>query len=174
MVKQIWREKLEKAYDEEKDADVSRRILLVLKVRCDGMKQSHAAKELLRDKSWATIWLRRFDEEGLDSLKDRPRSGRPLKADGKKLLKVRREITKLPDGVQVKWVRELIHREAKVTYSSMQVYRILHRWGFRRIVPEKRFVNKAPKEERELFKKEPRGSSRTSPKDSRWSARTSP
>ena len=48
MVRQIVaRETLEKAYREEKDADVSRRILLVLKVRCDGVKRSQAAKELI-------------------------------------------------------------------------------------------------------------------------------
>jgi len=158
MVGQIAREMLEKAYREEKDADVSRRILLVLKVRCDGMKQSHAARELLRDKSWATIWLRRFDEHGLNGLKTKPRSGRPPKADEKELLKVRKKITRLADGVQVRWVRELIRKEAKVTYSRMQVYRILHKWGFRPVVPEKRFVNKATKEERELFKKGQQGS----------------
>jgi putative transposase len=130
------------------------------------MKQSHAAKELLRDKSWATIWLRRFDEEGLDGLRDRPRSGRPPKADEKTLLRVKRTVDKLAEGVQVGWVRELIRRKAKVTYSTMQVYRILHGWGYGRVVPEKSFVNKAPKEERELFKKGQRGFSRTSQKGS--------
>lgn len=158
MVRQIARETLEKAYREEKDADVSRRILLVLKVRFEGVKQSHAARELLRDKSWATIWLKRFDEQGLDGLKTKPRSGRPPKADEKELLRVRKKITKLADGVQVKWVRELIRREAKVMYSRMQVYRILHKWGFRPVVPEKRFVNKASKEEGQLFKKGQQGS----------------
>ena len=67
MARQIARETLEKAYDQEKDAGVSRRILLVLKVRCDGVRPSHVAKELRRDKSWVTIWLRRFEEEGLSS-----------------------------------------------------------------------------------------------------------
>lgn len=158
MAQRVNRQVLEEAYNKEKDADVSRRMLLILKVKYDSIKASQSAKEVNRSKSWASKWLARFEKKGLDGLKDRPRSGRPPKADGKKLLKVRRKITRLADGVQVKWVRELIRKEAKVTYSRMQVYRILHKWGFRPIVPEKRFVNKAPKEERELFKKGRQGS----------------
>ncbi|MDG7016232.1 MAG: helix-turn-helix domain-containing protein [Nitrososphaerota archaeon] len=102
MTRQISREALERAYGEEKDADVSRRMLLVLKVRCDGMKQSHAAEELRRDKSWATIWLRRFDEEGLDGLNTRPRSGRPPNLRGKRFPRLRS--TRSPEG-STGWMR---------------------------------------------------------------------
>ena len=153
MIRQISREALEKAYWEEKDADVSRRMLLVLKVRCDGTKQSHAAKELRRDKSWATIWLRRFDKEGLDGLTTRPRSGRPPKVAHETLAKVRRNVSKWKSGCRVEEVRQLIRKESRVTYSERQVYRIVHGWRFRSVMPEKRFVNEASDEERALFKK---------------------
>ena len=46
MLKQTAREMLDKAYDEGKDADVSRRMLLFLKVRCYGVRPSHAAADL--------------------------------------------------------------------------------------------------------------------------------
>jgi len=36
-----------------------------------------------------------------------------------------------------------------------QVYRILHKWGFRPVVPEKRFLRKASREERLTFKLRP-------------------
>ncbi len=158
MVRQISRGALERAYSEEKDADASRRMLLVLKVRCDGMKQSRAAEELRRDKSWATIWLGRFDEEGLDGLKTRPRSGRPPKVARETLARVRRRVSRWKGGCRVEEVRDMIRRESKTAYSERQVYRIVHGWGFRSVVPEKRFVNEASDEERTLFKKGPPGS----------------
>ncbi|MGA9169929.1 MAG: leucine zipper domain-containing protein, partial [Nitrososphaeraceae archaeon] len=34
-------------------------------------------EELHRSRAWAYKWLKRFDKEGLEGLKDRPRSGRP-------------------------------------------------------------------------------------------------
>lgn len=64
MIRRLSRETLLEAYEEEKNANVSRRMLLVLKVRVEVMKQAHAAKELCRDRSWATIWLKCFDEDG--------------------------------------------------------------------------------------------------------------
>ncbi len=155
---QVAREDVERAYNEEKDADVSRRMLLVLKVRCDGMKQSHAAEELRRDKSWATIWLRRFDEEGLDGLGTRPRSGRPTKVPQETLARVRRNVSRWKGGCRIEEVREMIRKESRTTYSERQVYRIVHGWRFRSVMPEKRFVNEASDEERALFKKTTRDS----------------
>jgi transposase len=155
---QIPRDVLEKAYGEEKDADVSRRMLLVLKVRCDGMKPSHAARELRRDKSWATIWLKRFDEGGLDGLGTRPRSGRPPKVALETLARVRTNVSRWKSGCRVEEVRQLIRKESRVAYSERQVYRIVHGWGFRSVMPEKRFVNEASDEERARFKKGQPGS----------------
>ena len=63
------RETLQRAYEDEKASDSSRRILLVLRVRYDGAGQSRVARALLRHKSWATKWLRRFEKEGIDDLK---------------------------------------------------------------------------------------------------------
>lgn len=159
MTRQISREMLEKAYGEEKDALVSRRMLLVLKARYDGEKQSHAAEELLRDKSWATYWLRRFDGEGLEGLKTRLRSGRPPKVSGETLARVRRKVSRWKTGCRVEEVRQMIRKESGgTTYCERQVYRIVHGWRFRSVVPEKRFVNEASGEERHRFKKRTPGS----------------
>ena len=152
---QTSRQMLEGAYREEKDADVSRRMLLVLKVKYDGKRQSHAAEELRRDKSWATVWLRRFDGEGIEGLRTRPRSGRPPKVPERALLKVRRNLSRRKTGCRVQEVRQLIGKESGTIYSERQVYRIVHGWRFRSVVPEKRFVNEASTEEGALFKKGP-------------------
>jgi len=158
MQHKIPKEVLEKVYNEEKDADVSKRILLVLKVKYDGMKPIRASRELYRDRSWATIWLRRFESDGLDGLKTGERSGRPPKVQSSVVKRVERRVMGCQGGWRVREIRELIHNESGVMYSERQVYRLMHRWGLRRVVPQKRFVNKASREEILSFKKGREGS----------------
>ena len=45
------------------------------------------AKDLHRSRSWACQWLKRYDRQGLDGLKDIPKSGRP---------------TELPEEIEVR------------------------------------------------------------------------
>ena len=51
-------------------------MLLVLNVVYQGMVAAHVARDLHRWKAWASNWLKRYDEEGIEGLKDRPKSGR--------------------------------------------------------------------------------------------------
>ena len=54
------------------------RILLVLNVVYSGKISAQVAKDLRRSKSWACEWLKRYDKEGIEGLKTRPKSsGRP-------------------------------------------------------------------------------------------------
>jgi transposase len=152
------RQVLESAYKGEKDGDVRERLLLVLRVEVDGVRAARAVRELHRTRAWATKWLRRFQEEELDGLRTRRRSGRPPKIPPLILVRVKRRLTERPDGWRVREVREVIRRESSVSLSMRQVYRILHKWGFRPVVPEKRFLRKASREERLTFKKRPSAS----------------
>ena len=43
-------------------------------------------------------------------------------------------------------------------YHFTHVYRLMHRWGFKEKVPQRRHVNTAPMEEKEDFKKRTRSS----------------
>ena len=75
-------------YRKETDAGVKERILLVRRVRIDGLEASKVAeRELHKSRWWAYKWLNRFDKHGLDGLKDQPRSGRPPFISEKKILK---------------------------------------------------------------------------------------
>jgi len=152
------REVVEQAYREEKDADASKRIFLILKVKYEGVPASHVAREVHRHKSWTTIWIRRFEEEGLQGLKTRERSGRPPKLDHRKFVSVKRKVVKNECGWTVKEVREMIHKEAGVVYSERHIYRLMQKWGVRAIVPDKRLLHKASLEERLAFKKGPQDS----------------
>jgi tetratricopeptide (TPR) repeat protein len=61
----------------------------------DGNKEvvTICEEELHRSKAWAYKWLARFKREGLDGLKDKPRSGIPLAVPEQMLLKLRRELS---------------------------------------------------------------------------------
>lgn len=155
----VSREVLEQAYKQEKDADVSKRMLLVLRTKYDGIPASHVARELHRHKSWTTMWLRRFEKEGIEGLKTKERSGRPMKLDHRNFVSVKRKVLKNECGWTVREVREMIHDEADVSYSERHIYRLMAKWGVRAIVPDKRLLHKASLEERIAFKKATQGSS---------------
>lgn len=120
---------LEEAYHREEDGDGKERMLLVMRVRSDGVMASEASKELHSTKGWASKWLSRFDEEGLEGLKTRERDGRPMKLDHREFVSVKRKVVKNECGWTVKEVREMIHKETDVTYSERQIYRLMAKWG---------------------------------------------
>jgi transposase len=149
----VIREALEGAYKDEHDADVRLRMLLVLKVKYDGVGQNQAARELHAQSSWAVTWIRRFEEEGIEGLRTRERSGRPPKVEQHVMAKIARKVSTNESGWTVREVREFVSEEAGVTYSERHILRLLHRWGARTVVPEKRLAHKASLEERLAFKK---------------------
>ena len=64
---------LDYAYKHESNANVRERILLVRRIMSDGQDIRMVSKEELhRSIAWAYKWLRRFDKEGLEGLKDKP------------------------------------------------------------------------------------------------------
>lgn len=159
-------EQLNKAYRKETDADVKERILLVRRVRIDGLEASKVAeRELDKSRWWAYKWLNRFDKHGLDGLKDQPRSGRPPLISEKEVLKIRQEIIENPSGWEARQVMDLIHKKTGVRYHEVHIYRLLHKWGFSPKVPQKRFVNIASEEEKKGFKKGYKKYSHKSQKD---------
>lgn len=160
------REALERACSEEKYADVRLRMLLALKVKYDGLGQNQAARELHGVSSWAVKWIRRFEMEGIEGLKTRERNGRPPKVNHDAIVRIKRKVVKNECGWTAREVRELIRKDANVTYTERHVYRLLHRWGVRAIVPDKRLLHKASLEERLAFKKVQQDSSGISRKAS--------
>ena len=148
---------LDNAYKHELNANVRERILLVRRTISDGQDIVLVSKEELhRSRAWAYKWLNRFDNEGLEGLKDKARSGRPPVVPEEKLLKIRREISENPSGWKAKEVMNIIRQKTGVRYHEVHVYRLLHKWGFKPKVPQKRFVNAASKKEKEAFKKRQR------------------
>ena len=143
-------------YKRESDPNVKERLLLVLKVEGDGMIPARVAKELRRSRTWASDWLARYDNEGVDGLRDRPKSGRPAQLSPQVVFKIRKKLTESRQGWSTKQVNDIILQEGGIKYHCIHIYRLLHKWGFKQKVPRKVHVNTASKEEKDTFKKEHR------------------
>jgi putative transposase len=149
---------LEALYKSEEDPKVKERLLLILRVEGDRIIPAHAAGEMHRSRPWTSYWLERFKKEGVGGLKDKPRSGRPVKLPTEVALRIRSELSESSQGWTTKQVGEMISREGKTSYHYTHIYRLLHKWGFKQKVPRKRHVNAASREEKLAFKKGTRSS----------------
>ena len=146
---------LNNAYKKEKDSNVKERILLVKRVKIDKQEAASVAEhELNRSRWWAYKWLHRFDKDGLDGLKDQPRSGRPPDVPKGVMIKIKQELAESNTGWDFRQVMDLIYKKTGVRYHEVHIYRLLHKWGFKSKVPKKRFVNTASVKEKSKFKKE--------------------
>jgi putative transposase len=146
---------LNNAYKKEKDSNVKERILLVKRVKIDKQEAASVAEnELNRSRWWAYKWLHRFDKDGLDGLKDQPRSGRPPDVPKGVMIKIKQELAESNTGWDFRQVMDLIYKKTGVRYHEVHIYRLLHKWGFKSKVPQKRFVNTASVKEKRKFKKE--------------------
>ena len=112
------------------------------------------AKELHRCRAWAYKWYKRYNEDGLDGLKDQPRTGRPPDVPKEIMVKIRQELAESNTGWDFRQVMDLIYKKTEVRYHEVHIYRLLHKWGFKPKVLQKRFVNSASTKEKKRFKKE--------------------
>ena len=131
----------EKIYRSEQDVKAKERMLLVLNVVYHGIVASHVAKDLHRNRSWASVWLKRYDKEGIQGLKDKPKSGRRSQIPERTELAIKSILKESNQGWTTKQVEKLIIKETGIKYHYTHIYRILRRWGFRQKVPRKIHVN---------------------------------
>ena len=145
----------ERSYRVEKDVKVKERMLLVLNVVYYGKVAAQVAREIHRSRSWACHWLKRYDEQDIDGLKDIPKSGRrpelPVEID----YKIKTILKESNQGWTTKQIEQLIVQNTGVRYHPNHIYRIVKKWGFKQKVPRKVHVNTASKEEKGEFKKRP-------------------
>ncbi len=143
----------EKIYGNEPDIKTKERMLLVLNVLYNDITPAQAAKELHRSRAWASDWLKRYQKEGIEGLKDRTKSGRPPELSEDISFSIKKELSNSKQGWTTKQVEELIIMKSGIKYHYTHIYRILRKWGFKQKVPRKVHVNTASPEEKEDFKK---------------------
>src|SRR5919112_1470434 len=115
----------------KRDGRVSAR-LLALANALDGMSRDAAARAAGMDRQTLRDWVHRYNAEGVEGLKDRPRSGRPPRLDESRQAALKALILKGPDvkrdGCAAWRIRDLCglveHRFA-VGYSETGMLRLL-------------------------------------------------
>ena len=144
---------LDKAYRNEHDVRVKERILLIIRVSSDKQHIESVAQELHRSRAWAYKWYKRYNDEGMEGLRDKPRSGKPSDMSKEETDKIKQELSDSNTGWDFRQVMDLIQKKTGVKYHEVHIRRLLHKWGFSSKVPQKRFVRTASKEEKKDFKK---------------------
>lgn len=144
---------LTKAYKTERDARVKERMLLIIRVSSDKQRTESVARELRRARSWAYKWYKRYSDEGIKGLRDRPRSGKPSAISKEVKERIGQELANSNIGWDIKQVMDLVQKRTGVKYHKEHIRRLLHQWGFSPKIPQKRFVNRAFKKEKDSFKK---------------------
>ena len=146
--------KLDKAYRQQSNPDVRERILLVRRVIEDKQHIVNVAKELHRCRAWAYKWYKRYNDNGLEGLKNKAKTGRPPDVPKGVMVKIRKELADNNTRWDFRQVMDLIYKKTGVRYHEVHIYRLLHKWGFKSKVSQKRFVNTASAKDKIRFKKE--------------------
>ena len=103
------------AYKRESNASIRERILLIRRIISDGQNiRMVSTEELHRSIAWAYKWLRRFDKEGLEGLKNKPRSGRPPDVPQEKLIEIRKELSENQSGWKAKEIMNIIYEKTGI------------------------------------------------------------
>ena len=131
-------------------------MLLVVNVVYHDKVAAHVVREIHRSRSWACQWLKRYGEEGMEGLKDKPRSGRRPQISEQIGYRIKTSLRESSQGWTTKQVEDLIVKvSGKKHYHHIHIYRILRRWGFKQKVPRKVHVSTATRGEKNGFKKRP-------------------
>lgn len=122
-----------------KDGDQARR-LLALALVLDGATRTVAACSAGMDRQTLRDWVVRYNAEGVDGLRDRPRPGRPPQLDDKQLTELARLVEDGPDVKLhrvVRWrcvdLQAEIATRFGVTMSERHVGRLLKQLKFTRL-----------------------------------------
>ena len=149
--------KLDKIYRQESNPHARERILLVRRI-ISARQPTHrwCSKELHRCRTWAYKWYKRYnDDNGLEGLKNKAKTGRQPDVPKDVMVKIRQELEDTNTGWDFRQeVMDLIYKKTGVRYHEVHIYRLLHKWGFKSKVPKKRFVNTASVKDKMKFKKE--------------------
>ena len=121
--------KLVNLYKKENDPKVKERLFLVIRVIEDGQVPFRVVREMNRSNPWASEWLKRYDKEGVEGLKDRPKIGRSPELSEGIGYQIRKELKESSQGWTTKQVEELIVERSGIKYHYTHTCRILRKWG---------------------------------------------
>jgi putative transposase len=108
--------KLDRAYKHESNPDVRERILLVRRIIEYRQHIEDVAKELHRCRAWAYKWYKRYNDNGLEGLNDKAKTGRPPDVPKDVMMQIRKELADSNTGWDFRQVMDLIYKKSGVRY----------------------------------------------------------
>lgn len=152
------REGIRRYLSTHEEARFVRRMDMLL-LLCSGQSISFVSKTYGISSVTLQRWVHRFNEEGIDGLRDRPKKGRPKRLTDEQKETLKKELTSSPISMgyrQGHWDGKLLSFHLKEKYDvSFKVRRcqmLFHELGFSLQRPRKVPVGGDP-EQREAFKK---------------------
>lgn len=159
-------EKMEKIKEEDvniikeyrkkiQDKRTDRRMLAVQQ-RGEGKRNKDIAEILGVDPRIVSRWVRMYLEGGIEALLPRKRSGRPPNLTYEQeetLLNEFKEKAEAGQVIEVSEIKAAYEKAAGKSKGHGQIYRVLHRHGWRKIKPRSRHPKKASPEAIEASKK---------------------
>jgi transposase len=144
-------EELWERYKQETDGLLRERLLIVIWMN-EGISSYEVGRRLRCPHSKVLYWKYRFDQEGIVGLKTRSRSGKPSKMSKDDEVRMK-QILETQEWWKTIWVTDVIRKETGLQYSQRHIVRLLHAWGFERIIPRKEHVEADQKEQQRFVKK---------------------
>lgn len=121
-----------------------RQRLLAVRLVVMGNNVPQAAKAVGLKQRQTRNWIHRFNAEGLNGLRDRPRPGKPTKLPRQKEQAFRERVEKgaiqkdRVRNLRVKDIQRILREEFGTDYCLGGTYFLLHRLGFSSLVPRPR------------------------------------
>ncbi len=92
-------------------------MLLVLNVVYYNKIAAHVARDIHKSKGWASQWLKRYREEGIEGLKDRPKGGRHSKMSRQMEYRIKIILKENNQGWTTKQVEKTIIQQSGIKYN---------------------------------------------------------
>jgi transposase len=139
---------LELLYSKEKDPKVKERLLMLIHTK-EGKTTREVAKVIKKSHVSVAHWINRFNEEGIEGLKDRKRSGKPPKMNRNQFESLKEDLNKSPREFGYKrdfWTTKLVKihilQHYITSYTNRHVQRLLHKFGYSLIKPRPRHTKR--------------------------------
>lgn len=150
---------LEKIYDQCQDSELKIKLLAILQIR-DGLTSGDVAKNLHKSDFYIRYWVHRYNDNGLDGLKDTRGGNRKSYLTDEQKQAVIEALQKSPRECgfnRSNWAMPLlkiwINKQWGIVYKTSSLYDVVHNLGFTLQRPKKQSRN-AKKELKDQFKKD--------------------
>ena len=132
------------------------RRMLAVQQRSEGKRNKDIAEILGVDPRIISQWVRMYLDGGIEALLPKKRSGRPCKLTYEQeeaILNEFKEKAEAGQMIEVSEIKTAYEKTAGKSKSHGQIYRVLHRHGWRKIKPRSKHPKKASPEAIEASKK---------------------